>query len=99
LANHSDEEQLSFALARNRVLATCNICDVARVHHDWSAAGRDHAGVILIRQQKWGPRELARRIIRLFTNVPGQDMRNRLEFIGNWQIVRAQWWDGVSVQQ
>ena len=84
MSNHTDEDQLLFASAQSRVLATCNIGDFARLHNDWRAAGREHAGIILIHQQKWGPGELARRIIRLLAAVHGQDMRNRIEFIGSW---------------
>lgn len=84
MSNHTDEEQLLFAEGQGRVLATCNIGDFARLHSEWRAADRGHAGIILVQQQKWGPGELARRIIRLLAGVPGQDMRNRLEFIGGW---------------
>jgi hypothetical protein len=80
----TDEEQLKLATSRNLVLVSCNVADFARIHHQWSAAGRDHAGVILITQQKWGPGELARRILRLLASVPGGNMRGRLEFISNW---------------
>jgi hypothetical protein len=40
--------------------------------------------VILIQQQKWGPGELARRIIRLLATVSSQSMRNRMEFLSGW---------------
>ena len=84
MSNRSDEEQLDFALARNRVLVTCNIGDFARLHSRWSAVGRAHAGLILIQQQKWGPGELTRRLLRLLAGNPGQSMRSRVEFIGHW---------------
>lgn len=81
---YTDEEQLQFALEHERVLVTYNVSDFARLHSHWTAGGRDHAGIILLQQQKWGPGELARRIIRLLTAIPGQNMRNRAEHIGNW---------------
>ena len=82
MSKRTDEEQLRFASAGNRVLVTCNIADFAQLHAQWLQAGLRHAGVILVRQQKWGPGELARRIIRSLTAAPGSEMRNRIEFLG-----------------
>jgi hypothetical protein len=79
-----DEEQLRFATANGLVLVTYNIADFARIHDRWLSSGLEHAGIILVQQQKWGPGELVRRIVRLLAAVPGGTMRNRLEFISNW---------------
>lgn len=84
MSSGTDEDQLELATSRNLVLVSCNIADFARIHNQWSAAGREHAGIILIPQQKWGPGELARRILRLLAGVPGGNMRGRLEFLSNW---------------
>ena len=80
----TDEEQLRFATSGARILVTSNVADFARLHAEWLNAGLEHAGIILIRQQKWGPGELARRIIRCLTDPPGRDMRNCIEFLSNW---------------
>jgi hypothetical protein len=53
------------------------------LHAQWLKSGLGHEGIILIHQQKWGPGELARRIIRLLADPPGKDMRNRIEFLSN----------------
>lgn len=83
MTKRTDEEQLRFAAAANRVLVTCNVADFARLHARWLGAGEGHAGIILVQQQKWGPGELARRTIRLLTDLPGKDMHNRMEFVSN----------------
>jgi hypothetical protein len=80
----TDEEQLKFATARSLVVITCNIADFALLHSQWIAANTDHSGIILVHQQKWGPGELARRIVRVLASVSGGNMRNRLEYISNW---------------
>ena len=80
-SKQGDEEQLRFAAAQGRVLLTSNIADFVRLHTEWLKSGTSHGGVILIRQQKWGPGELARRIIRVLAQCPGGDMRDRIEFI------------------
>jgi hypothetical protein len=56
----SDEEQLSHAASLGRVMLTYDGFDYRRVHAQWQAKGRRHAGLILSRQG--GP--LARRVLR-----------------------------------
>ena len=84
MSHSSDEEQLRFAASRNMVLVTCNIADLVRQHTQFAVAGDEHAGIILIHQQRWGAGELARRMIRLLVGAPEQRLHNRLEFLSNW---------------
>ncbi len=84
MSNRTDADQLRFARSQQRILVTCNVGDFARLHKQWMAAGLEHAGILLIRQQKWGPGELARRIIRLLAATPGPALPNRMEYLGNW---------------
>lgn len=44
----ADELLLELATAENRVLVTFNVRDFARIVGEWSAAGRHHAGCLLI---------------------------------------------------
>jgi hypothetical protein len=81
MSKQTDEEQLRFATSQNRVLLTSNIAEFARMHRDWLAGGKSHSGIILVRQQKWGPGELAQRIIRVLAQSPS--MLNRLEFLSS----------------
>jgi Domain of unknown function (DUF5615) len=83
MTKSADDDQLRFAASVKRVIITSNIADFARLHAQWLKAGLGHNGIILIHQQKWGPGELARRIIRLLADPPGKDMRNRIEFLSN----------------
>ena len=82
----TDHDQLRFATARRLVLVTSNVEDFARIHFEVvSAQNESHAGIIVIQQQRWGPGELARRIIRLLVSTTeGGGMQNRLEFISHW---------------
>ena len=85
MVGRADEEQLRFAASGKRVIITSNIADFARLHTQWLHVGREHHGILLLHQQKWGPGELARRIIRLLADPPGKDMRNRIEFLSHVQ--------------
>jgi hypothetical protein len=84
MSKATDEEQLKFATSRSLIFISCNVADFARLHNQWTVANLDHAGIILIQQQKWGPGELARRIVRVLNSVPGGNFSNRLEYISNW---------------
>jgi len=48
----SDENQLEFATAQNRVLFSFNIGDYHRLHRLWLAERRGHAGIVLCRQHR-----------------------------------------------
>jgi hypothetical protein len=85
MTKRTDDDQLRFAASVRRVIITSNIADFARLHAQWLKAGLEHDGIILIHQQKWGAGEQARRIIRLLTDPPGKEMRNRIEFVSKGQ--------------
>ncbi len=81
MARQTDEQQLRFAAEANRVLITSNIAEFAWIHTEWLRAGKSHSGIILVPQQKWGPGELARRIIRILSESPAANLRDRMEFV------------------
>ena len=84
LIGSPDEEQLAFAAAHRCVLYTFNIGDFYRLHTQWVAAGREHAGMILAPQQRFSVGEQLRRIVRLRAATTAMGMRNRIEFLGTW---------------
>jgi hypothetical protein len=67
------------------MLVTCKVADFRRLHEELVATpGREHAGILLIQQQRWGSAELARRMIKpLAPAAATGGLRNRLEFISN----------------
>jgi hypothetical protein len=80
----SDEEQLAFATECGCVLYTFNVCDFYRLHTQWVGAGREHAGMILVPQQRFSVGEQLRRILRLRASATLVSMRNQVEFLNNW---------------
>ena len=46
----SDPEQLARAVALGRVLLTCNRRHFRRIHAEWMAEGRPHAGIVSVPQ-------------------------------------------------
>lgn len=80
----SDEEQLGYATERGCVLYTFNVSDFYRLHSQWTAAGREHAGMILATQQRYSVGEQLHRILHLRATLSIERMRNHVEFLGNW---------------
>jgi hypothetical protein len=84
LAGRSDDEQLAYATERECVLYSHNASDFYRLHTEWVRAGREHGGMILAPQQHFSVGEQMRRILRIRAAESAVRMRNRVEFLTNW---------------
>ncbi len=76
LIGASDEEQLAFALAQNRVIFTHDD-DFLRLHQ----AGVAHAGIIYCRQRSRSIGEIINTLTLIWELVEPDDMFGQLEFI------------------
>ena len=79
-----DEQQLAYATERECILYSHNSSDFYRLHTEWLSAGREHAGMILAPQQRFSVGEQLRRILRICADAAEESMRNRVEFLSNW---------------
>ncbi len=84
LTERTDAEQLAYATELDCVLFTYNVGDFYRLHTEWTRSGKDHAGIILARQQE-GVGEQLRRLLRLRAAVTVARMRNQVEFLASWR--------------
>ncbi len=80
----SDEDQLIFATQQDAALHTFNIGHFHRIHSQWVGAGREHADIVLARQQRYSIGEQVRRILLIRAALTDIAMRNRAEFLANW---------------
>ena len=80
----SDEAQLIWATVQGRVLYSSNIGDFCRLHHDFIAEGKSHAGIILVSQQRYSLGVKLQGILRLVGNKSAEDMVNQLEFFSKY---------------
>ncbi len=78
----SDASQLEWAAKQGRVLLTFNVAHFTRLHDDWIARSRNHAGIIVSTQRPIG--DLLRRVRALAYSLGAEEMRDRLEFLSNW---------------
>jgi len=85
MMQRSDEDQLLFATIHSRVLYSFNVRDFSVLHSDFLVKGKDHAGIMLGPQQEFSIGEQMRRLLHIVSVLSAKDMRNRIEFLANWQ--------------
>jgi hypothetical protein len=74
----SDLDQLTFATSQKRAIYTFNVADFRRLHAQWQAAGREHAGIILSEDLNDDPAEMSRRLRLHLDNVGADQQHNRI---------------------
>ena len=84
MIERSDEEHLEYAAKEGRVLYSFNVKDFYRLHQEYLARGRSHAGIILARQQHYSVGKEIRRLLKLVATRSVEEMRNRVEFLSAW---------------
>lgn len=80
----TDEEQLAFALQEGRALVSFNVADFCRIHAEAISRGDSHAGIVVVPQQRYSVGERVRRLLKLAATRTSEEMRDRLEFLGDW---------------
>jgi predicted nuclease of predicted toxin-antitoxin system len=84
MIEREDAEHLDYATEQGRVLCTFNVGDFYRLHADYVAHGRSHAGIILMRQQYYSVGEQMRRLLKLMASKSADEMKNWVEFLSAW---------------
>ena len=77
-----DQSQLAWATSQSRTLVSFNVRDYARLHSQWIRQNLDHSGIVVSAQFEIGT--IVKRLLRLAAAVSADDMRNRLEYLSNW---------------
>jgi hypothetical protein len=84
MIEHRDADHLDYATRQGRVLCSFNAGDFYRLHTEYAARGKPHAGIILMRQQHYSVGEQMRRLLRLIAAKSVDDMKNCVEFLSAW---------------
>jgi uncharacterized protein with PIN domain len=84
MVHRHDDEHLEYATKQGRVLFSFNRGDFFRLHTEYLAQGKSHAGIILANQQQYSVGEQMRRILRLTATKSATDMKNQIEFLSSW---------------
>lgn len=83
---YGDEEQLVWATSQGYTLYSSNIRDFYYLHTNFLEQKRDHAGIILVQQQKYSLGEITRGLLQLIATKSAEEMINQVEFISGWII-------------
>ena len=78
------DRALAYATAERRVLCSFNVGDFWALHGEYLAAGRTHAGIVLMPQQRYGVGEQLKRLLRLAVTLAPEDMTDRAAFLSAW---------------
>jgi len=78
-----DERHLTYATFLGRTIFTFNARDYARLHTEYLSTDRHHAGIVISAQLPVGV--ILRRLLRLLNVRSTAEMRDRLEYLGNWR--------------
>ena len=81
----ADSDHLAFAASQGRVLCTFNIGDFAALHAAYLTEGRQHAGILLVQQQRYTIGELIRRLLRFASALSANEMVDRAEYLSTWE--------------
>lgn len=79
-----DEDHLRYAASVGRILYSANVGDFVRLHGEWVAAGREHAGIIVCNTQRWSVGGHLGRIRALAAVRTPDGMRSQLEHLSNF---------------
>jgi len=85
MIERGDAEHLDHATAQGRVLYSFNVADFYRLHMEYLAQGKSHAGIILARQQRYSIGQQMRCLLKLIATKSAEEMRNRVEFLSAWR--------------
>ena len=82
----TDAEQLAFAAGRGWAILTCNVGDFSDLAWIWSAAGREHAGIVVSRQfSRNETGEFLRQVCNLLEAVSAPEMRNTVRHLQSYR--------------
>jgi len=76
---NSDAAQLAYAVSQHKTLLTHNRVHFEALAQTYFAAGQPHDGVIIAVRRP--PRDIARRLLRIFNSVTAEEMQNHVRYI------------------
>ncbi len=79
----TDEEQLEFAAREGRVLVTANKGDYTRLHWEWVAAERAHAGIVIV-PQLMDLKLRMRKFRELLSTTSPEELAGKLIYLSSW---------------
>jgi Domain of unknown function (DUF5615) len=79
--SYSDDEQLIWATEQGRVIYSYNRKDFCYLHNEFLATERNHAGIILLQQQRYSVGQQLQGLLKLVATRSAEEMVNQLVFL------------------
>ncbi len=79
-----DHDQLQSAISQHRAILTFNVCDFVQLHALYIQSNQEHWGIIVSKRLPLG--EVIKRMLNLLNSLTADDMRNRLEYLTDWEM-------------
>ena len=83
MVEDDDETQLAFAVSQQRAIVSINHKDFSPLHDQYSAAGREHWGIILSTEETTPV--LRRRLLRLLNTFSADDLKNQMRWLNEFK--------------
>ena len=80
----ADEDQLAFATSLSRTIYTANCAYYQRLHGEWLAEGRQHAGIVCNPHQRLAVGEQLRGLLAIKALFDADDLRNVELYVTNF---------------
>jgi Domain of unknown function (DUF5615) len=77
----SDEAQLAQASALHLALVTADLKDFQRISAAWLRSGRNHGGIVFVRQRHAGVGEVARQLAAIALAESAETMANQVRYL------------------
>ncbi len=77
----TDQDQLSFATQQGRSIYTFNVGHFASLHGEHLRQGIDHAGIVVVPDQRCSVGEKIRRRASFLSSVTAEEIVNRMEYL------------------
>jgi Domain of unknown function (DUF5615) len=74
-----DAEQLAFAASQQKTLLTHNRADFEKLFEEYSIAGQNHAGIIVVFRRP--PYELVQKLLPILNQITADEMVNQIIYI------------------
>lgn len=79
--SYSDEDQLIWATEQERVIYSYNRRDFCRLHSEFLGVERNHAGIVLLQQQRYSVGQQLQGLLKLVATLSAEEMVNQLVFL------------------
>jgi len=84
MIRRADSDHLEYATSQGRALYSFNLRDYNKLHADCLSRGKQHAGIIVARQQIYGVGEQMRRLLRIVAQISAEEMRDSILYLSAW---------------